>query len=191
MKSQKLSFLYLFILIVPIVTAAIAQSNSGPDNDIKKSFLLSNSTWLGEFQNYVNRNTGIVQSGRIKVELTTTNDTVMMRNIFLNHEGELTNYTGYSYMIVKGDTIFSIDESGVDENTGNEIRDYNYWGRILDNHIYIHESYMEIFLNGKTEKRSNSVHYYLLSNNEVIQIAEVWVNEALLVFASTRLKRQD
>ncbi len=191
MKSQKLSFLYLFILIVPIVTAAIAQPKSEPDNDIKNSFLLSNSTWLGEFQNYVNRNAGIVQSGRIKVELTTSNDTVMMRNIFLSHEGEPTNYTGYLYMIVKGDTIFSIDESGVDENTGNEIIDYNYWGRILDNHIYIHESYKEIFPNGKTEKRSNSVHYYLLSNNEVIQLAEVWVNEALLVFAGTRLKRQD
>ncbi len=191
MKSQRRLFLYLLILIAPIVTTAIAQSKSEPDNDIKKSFLLSNNTWLGDFQNYVNRDGGIVQSGRIKVELTTSNDTVMMRNIFLNHEGESTNYTGYSYMIVKGDTIFSTDGSGVDENTGNEIIDYNYLGRVLDNHIYIHESYKEILPNGEIEQRSNSVHYYLMSENEIIQLAEVWVDNFLLVFTGTQLKRQD
>ncbi len=191
MKLQKLSFLYFFILMVPIVTFAIAQSESEPDNDIRESFLLSNSAWLGDFQNYVNRNAGTIQSGKIKVELTTSNDTIMMRNIFLNHEGEPTNYTGYSYMIVKGNTIFSTDESGVDENTGNEIIDYSYFGRVLDNHIYIHESYKEILPDGEIEQRSSSIHYYLKSENEIIQLAEVWVDNVLLVFAGTRLKRQD
>ncbi len=191
MKSLNLSFLFLFIFLVTTGDSAIAKSKPEPDNDIKKSFLLSNSKWLGDFQNYVNRDAGIIQTGKIKVELTTSNDTVMMRNIFLNHEGEPTDYTGYSYMIVKGNTIFSTDESGMDENTGNEIIDYNYLGRILDNHIYIHESYREILPNGEIEQRSNSVHYYLMSENEIIQLAEVWVDNVLLVFAGTRLKRQD
>ncbi|MGC9472247.1 MAG: hypothetical protein ACP5D1_11955 [Bacteroidales bacterium] len=191
MNSKKLSTLFLYILMAPITISAIAQSSSEPDTDIKQSFLFSNSTWLGDFQNYVNRNPGTVQSGKIQVELTASNDTIMMKNVFLNQEGEPTDYTGYSYMIVKGDSIFSADESGVDKNTGNEIIDYNYSGRILDNHIYIHESYKEILPNGKVEQRSVSVHYYLISKNEIIQLAEVWVDNSLLVFAGTRLINQD
>jgi hypothetical protein len=191
MNSKKISILFLFILIAQIATTASASSKSEPDSDIKKSFLFSNSSWLGDFQNYVNRNAGTVQSGKIQVELTTSNDTIIMKNIFLNDEGEPTDYTGYSYMIVKGDSIISADESGVDENTGNEIIDYNYSGRILDNHIYIHESYKEILPNGEIEQRSSSVHYYLISKNEIIQLAEVWVDNSLLVFAGTQLKRQD
>jgi len=174
-----------------ITTRSIAQSKAEPHNDIKKTFLLSNTTWIGNFQNYVNKNAGIIQSGSIKVELKTSNDTVMMRNVFLNQRGEPSNYSGYSYMIIKGDTIISTDESGVDENTGNEIIDYNYFGRILDNHIYIQETYKEILSNGEIEQRSSSVHYYFLNENEIIQLAEVWVNNDLLVFAGTRLKRQD
>lgn len=191
MKSKNLSILLSIILMASIATSAMAQPKTESANDIKNSFLLSNTAWLGDFQNYVNRNDGIVQSGKIKVELTTLNDTVMMRNIFLNHDGEPTNYTGYSYMMIQGDTILSIDESGIDENTGNEIIDYTYLGRILDNHIYIHESYKEIHPDGKIEQRTSSVHYYLLSENEILQLAEVWVDNVLLVFAGTRLKRQD
>jgi hypothetical protein len=191
MKSQRLSILYLVILFVPIAAASFTESKPDPDKDIRECFLLSNSTWIGDFQNYVNRNAGIVQTGKIRVELTTSNDTVMMRNTFLNPEGEPTDYTGYSYMIVKGNTITSIDESGIDENTGNEITDYNYLGRVLDNHIYIHESYKEIHPDGEIEQRSNSVHYYLMSENEIIQLAEVWVDDVLLVFAGTRLIRQE
>lgn len=191
MKFLKLSFAILIILMASIVTTTIAQSKSEDVINIEKSFLFSNSTWLGGFQNYVNRNDGIVQNGKIKVELKTLNDTVMMRNIFLNQEGEPSNYSGYSYMIVKGNTILSADESGVDDNTGNEITDYNFLGRIIDDHIYIHESYKEILPNGEIEQRSSSVHYYLMSENEILQIAEVWVNDFLLVFASTRLKRLD
>jgi hypothetical protein len=177
--------------MVQIANTASAQFKSVPDSDIKETFLFSNSSWLGDFQNYVNRNTGIVQSGKIIVELATSNDTIIMKNVFLNDEDEPTDYIGYSYMIVKGDSIISADESGVDENTGNEIIDYNYSGRILVSHIYIHESYKEILPNGEIEQRSSSVHYYLISKNEIIQLAEVWVDNSLLVFAGTQLKRQD
>jgi len=46
-----------------ITTRSIAQSKAEPHNDIKKTFLLSNTTWIGNFQNYVNKNAGIIQSG--------------------------------------------------------------------------------------------------------------------------------
>lgn len=191
MNFKRLSTLFLYILMAQIATTTNAQTNSKPDGGIKKYFLFSNSSWLGEFENYVNRNGGTTQSGKIHVEFTSSNDTIIMKNIFLNPEGEPTDYTGYSYMIVKGDSILSADESGVDENTGNEILDYDFSGRILDNHIYIHESYKEILPDGEVEQRSSSVHYYLVNKNEIIQLGEVWVNNSLMVFAGTRLIKQD
>jgi len=167
------------------------QDNRVFENDIRNVFLFSNAEWMGDFQNYVNIDDGIIQNGKILVEISSSADTVKMRNSFINQQGIATDYTGYSKMLVRGNSIINLDDSGIDENTGNEITDYKYWGRILDNHVYIHESYREVFPDGQFEYRSNSVHYYLKSSREVIQLAEVWVNDSLLVFAGTILKRQE
>ncbi len=188
---MKNKLIIIYALQILIIVSGKAQENKVYESNIRTVFLFSNAEWLGDFQNYVNRNDGIIQNGRILVEITFLGDTIKMRNAFFNQQGVPTDYTGYSNMLVQGDSIISPDDYSIDENTGNELKNYKFWGRILDNHIYIHESYNELFPDGKVETRSNSVHYYLKSKQEIIQLADVWINDSLFVFAGTLLRRKE
>lgn len=186
----KISLLIIFTLPQFLFTPACSQETTKPDIGIRDAFFFSNASWLGEFKNYVNRGEGVIQNGRILVEMKSSGDTLWMRNAFFNKEGKATDYTGYSTMLATGDSVISLDDLNVDENTGNAIENYHFWGRILEKHIYIHESYREVFPDGHSESRSNSVHYYLNNPEEVIQLAEVYLNDSLLVFVGTRLVKQ-
>ena len=156
---------------------------------IRKIFLETSNIWEGDFQNYVNMEDGIIQKGKIIVEVTQEDDQIVkMRNKFINPDGKQSDYTGYSSMQIKNNRLLWVGDPRIDENTGNKIENHIFKGYILDNQIYILEQYSEVFPDGHKENRRNTVHYYLINKNEILQMADVYVNDSLLVFASTLLK---
>ena len=184
---MKKLYVFCFLLFMQL---AIAGSNDQAGGDIRGIFLYSGTTWSGEFQNFVNRGQGIEQKGRIRVEMSHRGDSIGMRNAFINELGVASDYSGYAWMLVRGNELLNLDQSGVDANTGNPISGHDFRGRIFGRHIYIYEAYSEHMPDGTTRRQSNSVHYYLVSSTEVLQLAEVWVDDQLLVVAGARLERE-
>ena len=160
------------------------------ERPILEAFLKKDGVWEGEFQNFVNRNGGIIQEGIILVDIKTGQDQIIrMRNNFIDKNGKESGYTGYTSMKLNGDRLEYIGDSTSDQNTGNRIENHVFMGYCLDRHIYIFEGYTEIHPDGREEKRRNSLHYILLDSGKIAQIADVYVNENLLVFAHTFLVR--
>jgi len=155
------------------------------------AFLQISGTWEGEFSNYINRGNGIIQQGKIVVEMSVDEKGIIhQKNKFFTHKGEQSGYTGYITMKVKGNRLVYLGEIDKDENTNNKIENHVFEGFITNNHIYILEEYDEIFSNGKVEHQRNSLHYYFISEEEIIMLADVCVNNKLLVFANTKLVRK-
>lgn len=192
---KKLLSLSLFVLLVqgPLtVHPLFSQSRNANEKTISDIFLKKSNIWEGPFQNYINRNGGITQKGKIQIEIKYDGgQVVQMRNKFLDERNKQSDYTGYASMKILGNKLEYVGETSVDENTGNRIENHVFKGYILEKHLYIHEEYTEVFSEGKRENRKNTVHYLLLSDNEILQAADVYVNDGLMVFAYTILKKKD
>jgi hypothetical protein len=158
------------------------------DLGVMAKFLEQGGTWKGTFANFYNRNDGIIQHGNIIVEITIDdNGIIRQRNAILKPDGTPGPYEGAAVMKVEKNRLICPEPWTKDPHTGNEYECYQYDGYIGKDHIYILESYYEIFSNGKKQHRRNSVHYYFRNDSEIYMIADVYVDEKLLVFASTRL----
>jgi hypothetical protein len=90
-------------------------------------------------------------------------------------------------MKVEGNRLICPKPWTKDPHSGNNYESYHYEGYIGKDNIYILESYYEIYSNGKKEHRRNSVHYFFKSDSEIYMVADVYIDENLLVFASTKL----
>ena len=152
-------------------------------------FLTQSGLWEGSFSNYVNRGGGIVQEGRIAVEVSVGEDGVIRhKNIFMDKDGKQSDYEGTARMKVEGDRLINLDVMTEDPNTGNQIRNHKFDGYITDHHVYVLETYEEILPDGKVDHRRSDVHYYFIGETELVMLADVYVNDSLLVFASTILE---
>ena len=155
------------------------------------SFLKTSGIWEGEFSNYVNRGEGIIQQGKIIVEIDVDEKGIIhQKNKFFSREGKQSDYIGYVTMKVEANRLIYLGEMDKDQNTNNKIENHVFNGFITNNHIYILEEYDEIFSNGEVEHYRNSLHYYFISEEEIIMLADVCVNNKLLVFANTKLVRK-
>ena len=94
-------------------------------------------------------------------------------------------------MKMEGNRLIYLGEMDKDKNTNNEIRNHVFNGFITNNHIYILEEYDEVFPNGEVKHHRNSLHYYFISKEEIIMLADVCVNNKSLVFANTKLVRKE
>ncbi len=156
------------------------------------NFLQSSGIWEGVFANYVNRDGGIEQEGKIivKVEVD-TNGVITHENSFFRLDGTQSDYVGSLNVRVEGNNLINLLEIDEDPNTKNKIKNHRFEGYIVKNHIFIYETYEEIFPNGKKDFRRNSVHYFFIKENELIMLADVYLNDKLLVFANTKLEKKD
>jgi len=162
-------------------------------NEVSKtdSFLKRSGVWEGLFSNYVNKGEGIKQQGKMVVEMDVDEEGVISQtNMWFNLEGKQSDYTGYAKFRVEGNRLINLDKVEVDPNTGNKIGNPVFDGYIIGNHIHILDAYDDISPDGKVDHRRNSLHYYSISENEIIMIADVYVNDKLFAFANTKLVRK-
>ena len=157
--------------------------------DMLKGFLLKPGVWSGEFHNFVNREEGIVQQGRIEllVELLDKN-TAIQRTGFIRPDGSRTGYQGQAKIRATGNRIENPEAPDADENTGNPIEGYRFEGFAGQGHIHILEQYTEVHKDQPLEERRNEIHYCQMDNNQVLMISSVYVNGQLLVFARATLQ---
>jgi hypothetical protein len=92
-------------------------------------------------------------------------------------------------MRLEGNRLVNAEPMTEDTNTKNKIQNHLFEGYIGSNQIYVLEAYDEILPEGKVEHRRNDMHYYSFNDTEMVILADVFVNEELLVSANTRSKR--
>lgn len=153
------------------------------------AFLKNTGIWEGEFTNYVNRAGGVTQQGKIIIETEFQNGIVIQRNIFVRPDGTRSNYVGIAKMRIEGNKLLWDGEMEEDPNTGAKIGNHSFEGFVTDDQIYILETYDEVLPAGDVERRRNTTHYYFLSESEAVMTANVYVNDELLVFACTKLRK--
>ncbi|NJE60630.1 hypothetical protein [Thermococcus sp. 21S7] len=154
------------------------------------AFLKNNGVWEGEFSNYVNQMEGITQRGKMIIEVEATpGGTIIQRNFFVRPDGTKSDYVGIARMRLDGNRLLWVGEEAEDPNTAEEIRNHSFEGIVTEDQIYIVELYEAVGKDGTIERRRNTTHYYFLSDKEAVMTGSVYVNDELLVFASTRLRR--
>lgn len=189
MKAKLLFFLIALLLIFLFL---MGQSPQGTTSTLADVFLKKSALWEGSFNNYVNKNGGIVQSGRYRMEVRYEDDqTIKWRINLMNKGGQESGYTGYSMMKINGKNVEWVGEETVDKNTKNRVEDHVFQGFLLDDHLYIHEAYAEVYPDGKKEKRRNDLHFILLDDGRILQTADVFLDDKLLVFAHTILQKKE
>ncbi len=157
--------------------------------DILKSFLLKPGVWSGDFHNFVNQDQGIVQQGKIELQVELVDDnTAIQRTGFIRPDGSRTGYQGQAKIQVKGNRIENPQVPEKDENTGNPIKGYRFDGFAGQGHIHILEQYTEVHKDQPAEERRNEIHYCQLDEGQVLMISSVYVNGQLLVFARATLQ---
>ncbi|NJE02358.1 hypothetical protein [Thermococcus sp. JdF3] len=133
---------------------------------------------------------GIIQRGKMIIEIETTSEgTIIQRNFFVRPDGTKSNYVGIAQMRIDGNRLLWVGEAVEDPNTAEEIRNHSFEGIVTDDQIYITELYEVVGKDGTIERRRNTTHYYFLSEDEAVMTGSVYVNDKLLVFASTLLRR--
>ncbi|WP_148883299.1 hypothetical protein [Thermococcus aciditolerans] len=133
---------------------------------------------------------GITQRGKMIIEVETTPEgTIIQRNFFVRPDGTKSDYVGIAQMRIEGNRLLWAGEAVEDPNTAEEIRNHSFEGIITDDQIYIVELYEAVGKDRTIERRRNTTHYYFLSDKEAVMTGSVYVNDELLVFASTRLRR--
>lgn len=155
-------------------------------------FLHSGGIWEGHFSNYVNRDDGIEREGKIivKVEVD-TNGVITHENSFFRSDGTQSDYVGSLKVRVEGNNLINMLEIEEDPNTTNKIENHRFEGYVTKKHIFIYETYEECFPDGKKDSRRNSVHYLFIKENELIMLADAYLNDKLLVFANTKLEKKN
>ena len=157
-------------------------------NNRTNLFLNSSGKWEGSFSNFVNREGGIEQEGKIVVQVDVTEKGVIShKNSFFRPDGTQTDYVGSLEVKVDGNNLVNLMKIEEDPNTKNKIENHRFEGYITDKHIFIYETYEECYQDGKREFRRNSVHYYFLSEREMIMLADVYLDDKLLVIGNTKL----
>ena len=155
------------------------------------SFLKRSGVWKGSLSNFVNQKGGIIQHGRLTVEMNIDEKGIItQKNSLFDSKGKKTDYEGVARMRSSGSKLSNLEPMTKDPNTGNAIQNHVLEGFVADNHIYIFESYDEILTDGKTEHRRNSLHYYFLDENKMVMISDVFVNNELLVFVNAQLEKE-
>lgn len=156
-----------------------------------RNFLLESAIWTGDFFNYVNQNDGVVQRGRIQMKIQTDGpDSATQWNRFIRPDGTSTDYQGEAKLKIEGNRVINPEPPAEDVNTGNAIEDYQFNGYIGEGHVHILEEYAEVIPGGERETRRNELHYCRLAVDQVLQVASVYVNGRLLVFANSRLTKE-
>jgi hypothetical protein len=151
-------------------------------------FLNTSGIWEGEFVNSVYQEGRTIQKGRIRLKMTVCDNGIIKQSIALfAPDGTQGDYEGYATMKKEGAMLEWAGSIAADENTGNPIANHVFEGYIGWNHIYIGETYEEIYPDGRREKRKNNVHYVILSDKKLLMMADVRVDGRLLVFANTVL----
>jgi hypothetical protein len=162
------------------------------ENQPTDVFLKKSGLWEGEFANLVNQDNGVIQKGKIRMQMEVDSQGIIKQRIaIIRPDGTATDYSGYSTMKVEGNRLEWIGSMTMDENTGNPIENHVFDGYVGWNQIYAVETYEEIFPDGRREKRRNNLHYIILSQNKVLWLADVHLNGKLLVFANTLLVLQE
>ena len=153
-------------------------------------FLRQPGTWSGPFRNFVNQTGGVIQEGYIAVEVEIDGDEICHRNVFMDEKHQKSEYTGSGRMKVDGHRIVNMDVMTEDPNTKNPIRNHEFEGYLIDDHVFILETYDEILDGENVDRRRNHLHYFFPSENEIVMLGDVFVNDRLLVFAGATLKRE-
>jgi hypothetical protein len=155
-------------------------------------FLKKSGTWSGEFTNFVNQKGGIIQRGRIRLKTKVSSEGIIEQRIaILKPDGTASDYKGYATLKAEGNRLIWVGPVSEDDNTGNPIENHRFEGYIGSNHIYIVEEYVEVYPDNRREKRKNNVHYVILSPEKIIWLADIHVNDQLLVFANTLLEHEN
>ena len=153
-------------------------------------FLNSSGKWEGLFSNFVNRDGGIEQEGKVVVQVDVTDEGVIShKNSFFRPDGTQSDYVGSLEAKVEGNNLVNLMAIDEDPNTKNKIENHRFEGYVTNKHIFIYETYEECYPDGKREFRRNSVHYYFMSEKEMIILADVYLDDKLLVIGNTKLKK--
>ena len=151
-------------------------------------FLNSSGKWEGLFSNFVNRDGGIEQEGKVVVQVDVTDEGVIShKNSFFRPDGTQSDYVGSLEVKVEGNNLVNLMAIEEDPNTKNKIENHRFEGYVTNKHIFIYETYEECYPDGKREFRRNSVHYYFKSKKEMIILADVYLDDKLLVIGNTKL----
>ncbi len=151
-------------------------------------FLTQSGTWEGSFRNFVNKSGGVIQEGFVVVEVEVDEGgEIRHRNIFMDKDYQKSDYEGSTRMKLAGNRLLNLDLMTEDPNTKNRIENHEFEGYVIDDHIFILEAYDEVFNDERVEKRRNHVHYFFPTEMEIVMLADIYVNNELLVFAGTKL----
>ncbi|MTI95567.1 MAG: hypothetical protein FH749_08775 [Firmicutes bacterium] len=157
----------------------------------RNPFLNQSASWRGSLSNYVNIDGGKTQTGEIEVAVEIINDILTIKNRLFRPDGSQTDYEGALEARIVGNRLLNIHEQTVDPNTKNQIRNHQFEGYFTQNHIFIVETYTEVFKDQeKEEMRHNELHYYLPDVDTALNVISVHVKDKLLVFGNAYLKRQ-
>ena len=159
-----------------------------------RNILKESRSWKGEFLNYVKKHPatgqeGIVQKGEWEMEIETEGEVITLTNKFFDEEGNQTDYEGKMEFKIDGNKIIQLGDTDKDPNTGNPIKNYDFEGYIIEDHMYVREEYDEI-MGDKKEHRRNTLNFHLLNDDEIMHSSDVYVDGELLVFGGIKFKRQ-
>lgn len=178
--------LFLCLIIFFSTPGEMLAINEGQPTD---RFLKKDGIWSGEFTNFVNQKGGVIQCGKIRMKMTIDNNGIINQRIaFFKPDGTVGDYQGYSTMRIDGDRLKWEGSVTKDENTGNLIENHVFEGYIGWNQIYIVEKYVEVFPDGRKEKRKNNLHYVFLNKEKLLWLGDIYLDDQLLVFANTILE---
>jgi hypothetical protein len=181
----------LILCLIFFFFSAKITISSEDENHLTALFLGKSGVWLGEFTNFVNQKGGAIQQGKMHLKMEVDKDRIInMSTAIIGSDGRLGEYQGYATLKVEGNRLNWVGSTTEDKTTGNTYENYVWDGYIGRNHIYVLNSYEEIYPDGRREKRRYDLHYIFLSQESVIMLADIFVDDRLLVFANTTLKRQ-
>jgi hypothetical protein len=127
---------------------------------------------------------------RIEVEVNEKGE-IRHRNILMNKDRKKSDYQGSARMKLDGNRFVTLGVMTEDPNTKNRIENHECEGYVIDDHIFILETYDELFDDGNVERRRNHIHYFLLSETEIVMLGDMYVNDELLVIAGTTITKKE
>lgn len=155
-------------------------------------FLSQSKTWEGTFRNFVNRAEGVIQEGYIVVDVEVDDcGEIRHRNTIMDQNRKPSDYAGLARFRVDGVRLINLEVMSEDPNTKNRIQDHRFDGYVIDDHIFILETYEEVFPDGSIDQRRNHMHYFFPTATEIVMLGDIHVNDELLVFAGTTLVAKD